>query len=51
VQDWGGEDAAAWDADHDASADESWASVTSPELEYIHTTLVDAMAGLRDPRS
>lgn len=30
---------------------ESWASYTSPELEYIHSTLVQAMSNLRDPRA
>lgn len=30
---------------------ESWESFTSRELEYIHSTLMDAMARLRDPRA
>lgn len=29
---------------------EDWSSFTSPELEYIHDSLVEAMATLRDPR-
>lgn len=33
-----------------ADADDSWQSFASPELEYIHATLIDAMDGLRDPR-
>ncbi len=37
----------------DAGADEaeSWESYTSPELDYIHSTLVEAVASLRDPRT
>lgn len=31
-------------------SDDSWGSFTSPELEYIHSTLVEAMTSLRDPR-
>lgn len=38
------------DADSADSAD-SWESYTSPELEYIHSTLIEAMSSLRDPRS
>jgi len=34
---------------HDAAEDD-WSSFTSPELEYIHESLVEAMAALRDPR-
>lgn len=44
---WGGED----DASDDSGADESWESFSSPELEYIHSTLVEAMANLEDPRA
>ncbi len=43
TQDWGQLDAA-------GDADNSWGSFTNPELEYIHSTLVDAMAALKDPR-
>lgn len=43
TQDWVQLDAA-------TDADKSWESFTSPELEYIHSTLVDAMAALKDPR-
>ena len=35
--------------EHDAVA-EDWSSFTSPELEYIHESLVEAMVSLRDPR-
>ena len=50
---------AAWEAgDADAAEGEwgaddsgdSWESYTSPELEYIHSTLIEAMGSLRDPR-
>lgn len=47
---------AAWDAappedagTTDADA-EDWSSFTSPELEYIHESLVSAMTSLQDPR-
>ncbi|MFD7023990.1 VOC family protein [Promicromonospora sukumoe] len=44
--------AAAQDWDADAVGDDtSWESFTSPELEYIHSTLVGAMAALTDPRA
>lgn len=33
----------------DAAGD--WSGSTTPELEYIHTTLVDAVRTLQDPRS
>ncbi|WP_433345070.1 VOC family protein [Microtetraspora malaysiensis] len=54
-QDW----AAAADADGSAEswapdADDSagdWASFSTPELEYIHESLVEAMRSLRDPRT
>lgn len=39
------------EADAAADADENWESYTSPELEYIHSTLVEAIASLRDPRA
>ncbi|CAM5772753.1 VOC family protein [Bosea minatitlanensis] len=44
TQDWEQMDGA-------ANAGNSWESFTSPELEYIHSTLVDAMAALKDPRA
>lgn len=44
TQDWGQEDAA-------VDADQNWESFTSPELEYIHATLLEAMAALKDPRA
>nr|WP_179492586.1 VOC family protein [Microbacterium immunditiarum] len=31
-------------------ADETWESYSSPELTYIHSTLLEAVASLRDPR-
>lgn len=48
-----GESAGATDGVPSASAtsDESWESFTTPELDYIHSTLVAAMTSLRDPRS
>jgi PhnB protein len=52
-----------WDAASDASdssggsqerdaaeAGESWENFATPELDYIHSTLIDAMNNLRDPR-
>ena len=45
--------AEAWgDGEGEAEVDEgeSWESFTSPELDYIHSTLVEAMASLKDPR-
>ncbi|MGP7813736.1 VOC family protein [Glutamicibacter soli] len=35
--------------DNAETDDTSWESYTSPELEYIHSTLIDAMAALTDP--
>lgn len=35
----------------DAGSEESWESFATPELDYIHSTLVAAMTSLRDPRS
>lgn len=40
-------DGSGWDA---ADAGESWEIFATPELEYIHATLIDAMDRLRDPR-
>ncbi|MCH1881518.1 VOC family protein [Agrococcus sp. ARC_14] len=46
---WGEGDAADGDADWaDGQGDEQWE--VTPELGYIHDTLVSALAGLRDPR-
>ncbi|MGW9157201.1 MULTISPECIES: VOC family protein [unclassified Microbacterium] len=57
VWDADGADAASWsgsgdgeEADDHGAAEEDWSSFTSPELEYIHESLVEAMASLRDPR-
>lgn len=36
-----------WNADE---AGESWENFATPELDYIHASLIDAMASLRDPR-
>jgi len=38
------------DAEGEDAGDEDWSSFTSPELEYIHDSLVEAMASLKDPR-
>lgn len=50
-------DAAPWsgpadggEVDGHETAEDDWSSFTSPELEYIHESLVEAMASLRDPR-
>lgn len=53
---WGSEEGAedadwgAGDSGDAADADASWESFTTPELEYIHSTLIEAMGALRDPR-
>lgn len=51
--DWSGADAA--DAGTDKTAEDldanGWENFSTPELDYIHATLVDAMTTLRDPRS
>ncbi|HWI31745.1 MAG TPA: hypothetical protein VNT50_09645 [Microbacterium sp.] len=39
-----------WTAGDAGNGAESWESFANPELEYIHSTLVEAMATLRDPR-
>lgn len=40
------------DADRSrGDTNDSWESFTSPDLEYIHSTLVEAMTSLSDPRS
>jgi PhnB protein len=56
-QSWGAEDdTTSWGSEGDdegGSSDDSaedWSSFTSPELEYIHESLVKAMASLQDPR-
>ena len=38
----------AWDG---GDGGDSWESYTSPELEYIHSTLAEAMESLGDPRT
>lgn len=40
-----------WDQADAVDEDASWESFSSPELEYIHSTLVEAMATLTDPRA
>ncbi|UFU07249.1 VOC family protein [Ruania halotolerans] len=46
-------DGAGWEGttSADATDDQSWESFTTPALAYIHTTLMDAMSSLKDPRS
>lgn len=50
------DDATSWgsaggdEAGSSDSSAEDWSSFSSPELEYIHESLVEAMASLRDPR-
>lgn len=43
---WGGEEESDWSVE---GADGGWSEV-SPELAYIHDTLLEAMTALRDPR-
>ena len=45
------DDAEGAPAEDDTDESESWESFVSPELAYVHTTLMDAMASLRDPRT
>ncbi|WP_449409104.1 VOC family protein [Microbacterium maritypicum] len=48
----GAADAEEWGAAGGEGAEsEDWSAFTSPELEYIHESLVDAMRALRDPRA
>ncbi|MGI5269243.1 VOC family protein [Nonomuraea sp. CA-218870] len=42
--------AAAQDWSSEESSDD-WSSYSTPELEYIHETLMEAMSSLRDPRT
>ncbi|GAA2275057.1 hypothetical protein GCM10009853_031340 [Glycomyces scopariae] len=51
VQDWSADAAGEgeWQADGEEAAD--WSSFTTPELEYINTSLNEAMRGLTDPRT
>ncbi len=42
---------AAWEEGGDGEGGEDWASFASPELEYVHGTLMEAMGALRDPRT
>ncbi|MFD7310391.1 VOC family protein [Promicromonospora sp. NPDC059942] len=49
----GGAEEAGVDGDDDwtePEGDEDWESFATPELTYVHTTLMEAMAALRDPR-
>lgn len=46
-----------WVQQHDAAGqadwtgdDTGWEQFSTPELEYVHTTLLETMAALRDPR-
>lgn len=48
TDDTSGEDET-WSTDG-ADTAEDWSSFTSPELDYIHESLVQAIASLRDPR-
>lgn len=47
---WGGESEAETSDWSESGGDDDWSSYTSPELEYIHSTLMDAMGALADPR-
>ena len=38
-------------ATRSARANKSWESFVTPELTYVHTTLMEVMASLRDPRA
>jgi uncharacterized glyoxalase superfamily protein PhnB len=46
---WQG-DAAAESTEEGAASESSWEGFSTPELEYIHSTLQEAMSSLRDPR-
>ncbi|WP_378786013.1 VOC family protein [Nonomuraea fastidiosa] len=35
----------------DGGGAEDWSSFSTPELEYIHQTLIDTMSSLRDPKT
>jgi uncharacterized glyoxalase superfamily protein PhnB len=48
---WGGAESLTAGSDADGADEPSWESFTTPELTYVHTTLMDAMAALRDPRT
>ena len=51
--------AATWDdaesdpsvGDAEGAGEQSWESFVTPELTYVHTTLMEVMASLRDPRA
>ncbi|MFJ4223062.1 VOC family protein [Microbacterium sp. NPDC089695] len=49
----GAADAGEWSAtgDDESVEQEDWSAFTSPELECIHVSLMDAMRALRDPRT
>jgi PhnB protein len=50
---WSEDSAGDWSSDAEgqgAEADAGWESFSTPELEYIHSTLNEAMGSLRDPR-
>lgn len=44
-------DGQSWDHADAVEDDTSWETFTSPDLEYIHSTLIDAMEALTDPRA
>lgn len=49
---WGGTSTAgAAEAEWGDEPDASWESFTTPELTYIHSTLMEAIGSLRDPRA
>jgi uncharacterized glyoxalase superfamily protein PhnB len=50
AQDWAGDTAGEWQADS-AEAAEDWSTFATPELEYLHATLNEAMSALTDPRT
>lgn len=50
-EDSAADETVAHEAGGSADATASWESYTTPELEYIHATLVQAMESLRDPRT
>ena len=40
-----------WSDESGGDGAEDWSSFSTPELEYVHRTLVDAMSSLRDPKA
>ncbi|MCH7232243.1 bleomycin resistance protein [Glycomyces sp. L485] len=37
-------------SERQAEGDSDWSAFSTPELEYVHSTLTEAMGSLRDPR-